>query len=214
MPTLKHFPGLASVYADTHFHLGSPTRSLKELKEQDWQPFQRILASTDAFLMLGHVRVPEVDEIYPASISRRLIQKILRREWGFDGVLITDDFSMGAIYSGPGGVASAAPRALNAGVDLILIAYDGDLYYPAMKSLLGAYSRGELAQGFLDQSEARLARTENLRKGETHESVVDSPLNDARVTGRERQDAYRKSLLRQPEKRAFGSGMGPSGLGS
>jgi beta-N-acetylhexosaminidase len=214
MPTLKHFPGLASVNADTHFHLGVATHSLKELKEQDWPPFQNILTSTEAFVMLGHVLVPEVDETYPASLSRKLIQKVLRRDWGFDGVLITDDFSMGAIVSTPGGVESASVRALNAGVDLILIAYDGELYYPAMLALLKAESRGELAEGFLDQSEARLTKIENLKKGEPNENGVDRPLSDAELTGRERQDAFRKSLLRKPEKRALRSGLGPSSLRS
>lgn len=159
MPTLKHFPGLGSVGTDTHFYAGHARRSLQEMTDLDLKPFREILANTEAFLMLGHVLVPELDAEYPASLSRQVVQKFLRREWGFQGVVITDDLAMGPTSGRPGGVGPAAVRALNAGVDLLLLAQDPGLYYPVMAALLGAEGKGELASGFLEISEGRLARS-------------------------------------------------------
>ena len=190
MPTLKHFPGLASVKIDTHLSLGFASRSLSELQQSDWRPFQKVLANTDAFLMLGHVMVPELDSEFPASLSRKLVQKTLRRDWGYRGVLITDDFSMGPIVAGKGGVGAATLQALNAGVDLLLISYDSDLYYPAMLSLMAAEGKGQVAEGFLELSEARLALASGLiKKSDSHHQVANILAKEIEFTGHRIQDA-------------------------
>ena len=78
---------------------------------------------------------------------------------------MTDDFSMAAAYASRGGLAAASVSALNAGVDLILIAYDPDLYYPAMYALLQAVAEGRLQADALDRSDRRLAGVAILRAG-------------------------------------------------
>ena len=55
---------------------------------------------------------------------------LLRGDWEYDGILVTDDFSMGAVYRSTEGWPAASVSALNAGVDLILISYDPDQYFP------------------------------------------------------------------------------------
>ena len=79
-------------------------------------------------------------------------------DWKHDGVLITDDFSMGAITSRPDGIAGAGVAALNAGVDLILVSYDPEQFYPLMDALLQADREGRLRRDMLDRSDERLRR--------------------------------------------------------
>ncbi len=135
-PTLKHFPGLGKVKEDTHLVDARLETDLKTLEAQDWKPFRKVLEQTSAFLMVGHATLVAVDSENPVSVSQKVIQNVIRQQWGFKGTIITDDFTMGPIFSRPGGVGKATQDALNAGVDLILISYDEQLYYDAMYALI------------------------------------------------------------------------------
>ncbi len=141
-PTLKHFPGLGRVREDTHQVAATLDASVSELERTDWLPFRRVAADTDAVMMLAHVTVVAVDPDRPASQSRRVVD-LLRRQWGFRGRLITDDLTMVPVYER--GLCGAVVDALNAGVDLLLVAYDTDQYFPAM-----ACARAALRDGRLD----------------------------------------------------------------
>ena len=89
-----------------------------------------------------------------------MVSGLLRRDWKYDGILVTDDFSMGAAYRSDGGLAAASVSALNAGVDLILISYDPDQYFPVVHALLRARpkvtAKGALAREALERSNRRL----------------------------------------------------------
>jgi beta-N-acetylhexosaminidase len=154
--TLKHFPGLGRVAVDTHLRGADLAASRTELEASDWVPF-RALMCNGAVAMLGHARLTTVDPAHPASFSRPVID-IVRRDWNCDSVLITDDFSMGAVYQSQEGIGGGSVAALAAGVDLVLISYDTDQYFAIMESLLGAAARGALRPQDLAESEARLAR--------------------------------------------------------
>jgi beta-N-acetylhexosaminidase len=156
--TLKHFPGLGRVFEDTHAKRGNLTTSLAELTNTDWVPFRALMGHTKAFTMLAHVQLTDVDSERPASISAPVIAGMLRGEWKYDGVLITDDFSMGAIYASSAGMENSSIEALNAGVDLILISYDPDQYYRVMYALLHADEQGRLSPELLQRSDRRLSR--------------------------------------------------------
>ncbi len=83
---------------------------------------------------------------------------LLRDTWKHDGILVTDDFSMGAVTFSREGVAGGAVAALNAGVDLLLVSYDPDQYVPMMYALLAAARDGHLRSDMLEASAARLRR--------------------------------------------------------
>ena len=87
-----------------------------------------------------------------------MIAGMLRGEWKYDGVLITDNFSMAAVYRSSEGIDNGSIQALNAGVDLILISWDPDQYYPVMYALLKADKQGRLDREVLQRSDQRLAR--------------------------------------------------------
>ncbi len=157
--TLKHFPGLGRVFEDTHKDSADLTADTSELAASDWVPFRRLMKAGEPFVMLGHVRLTALDPRRPVSFSRPVVDGLLRSKWGYPGVLITDDFSMGAVQRAHGGIGAAGIDALNAGVDLILISYDCDQFYFVMRALLQAEPEGRIAKDVLARSAARLART-------------------------------------------------------
>jgi beta-N-acetylhexosaminidase len=157
--TLKHFPGLGRVREDTHMGAADLPSQPGELSETDWLPFRSLMRKADVMVMLSHVRLTAVDPDRPASFSGPVVRDLLRTEWGYDGLLITDDFSMGAVYRSPEGIAGGSIEALNAGVDLILVSFDVDQYYVVMHALIEADRAGRLRNDVLQQSDRRLRKT-------------------------------------------------------
>lgn len=156
--TLKHFPGLGRVVEDTHLNDADLTTPVETLAAHDWMPFRALMHDAGAVTMLGHARLTAIDKTTPASFSKAVVSDLLRGEWNHDGVLITDDFNMSPAYASDGGIGGAVVLALNAGVDLILISYDGDQFYPAMHALLRADAAGLLQREQLARSDRRLGR--------------------------------------------------------
>lgn len=155
--TVKHFPGLGRVHDDTHHFSADLDAPLDELEASDWRPFRDVLAGSKAQLMVGHVTLKAVDPDRPASHSRRVIDGIVRQKWGYDGVVITDDLVMGAIYQH--NVCTAVVEAINAGVDLLLVAYDGAQFYRIFACASAGLAGGKLDAAMLRASDARLKRT-------------------------------------------------------
>jgi beta-N-acetylhexosaminidase len=155
--TLKHFPGLGRVFEDTHLDHANLTTSIVELADTDWVPFRSLMSQSRAFIMLGHVRLSAIDSERPVSMSLPVIAGMLRGEWNYDGVLITDNFSMMAVYRSDAGMDNGSIEALNAGVDLILISWDSDQYYRVMYALLKADQQAILNREVLQRSDQRLA---------------------------------------------------------
>ena len=119
---LKHFPGHGGVSIDSHESLPQDARAIADLYEDDMLPYRALLAEPRVAVMPGHVVYPDVDE-RPASLSSHWLQDILRKHMGFDGPIISDDLHMGAAteFAGP---HDAAPQALAAGCDLVLVCND------------------------------------------------------------------------------------------
>ncbi|MDY6783803.1 MAG: glycoside hydrolase family 3 N-terminal domain-containing protein [Cyanobacteriota bacterium] len=154
--TLKHFPGLGRVEEDTHLSSAKLETPIAQLQQDDWVPFRQVLKNTPAFTMLGHAILTEVDREHPVSFSESVVTGIVRNQWQHDGILITDDFCMQAVFRSKAGLRKATIAALNGGVDLVLIAYDTDLYYPAIRATLQARARGKLDEQRLAASQKRL----------------------------------------------------------
>jgi beta-N-acetylhexosaminidase len=117
--TIKHFPGHGSVREDTHVESAVDRRTLDELRQADLIPFADALAAGTEAVMMGHVAYPSVDAL-PAGYSRVWIQDILRGEFGFRGVVFSDDISMAAAESA-GGIGARIAAHREAGCDLVLV---------------------------------------------------------------------------------------------
>lgn len=94
--TLKHFPGLGRVDRDTHLHPARLSETPSELAA-DWLPFRALAGHAGSALMLGHVTLEALDPQRAASHSPAVVG-LLRSDWGYNGILITDDLNMGAVY--------------------------------------------------------------------------------------------------------------------
>lgn len=151
---VKHFPGLGRVRTDTHHFSADLDTPVDELEASDWIPFRKVLAGSKAHLMISHVRLSSVDPDRPASHSKRVVDGIVRKKWNFQGVVMTDDLVMGAIYQR--NVCLAVVEALNAGVDLLLVAFDGAQFYRIFACAVAASAEGRLDTAMLRDSEARL----------------------------------------------------------
>lgn len=150
-PVIKHFPGHGRASADTHFGFAT-TPPLEELERTDLVPYRALLDAVDV-VMVGHLLVPGLTERRPTSLSRRAITGLLRRDMGFDGVVITDALGMGAVarrWSNP----EAARLALQAGADLVMIDSVGQV--PAtLDHLVGAVRSGDLTRRRVDTAVLR-----------------------------------------------------------
>lgn len=117
--TAKHFPGHGSVPEDTHVADAVDRRSLPTLAAEDLVPFAAaIQAGVDA-VMMAHVTYPQVDPV-PAGYSEHWIRRLLRDEYGFDGVVFSDDVAMVAA-EGAGAVGRRVQLHLEAGCDAVLV---------------------------------------------------------------------------------------------
>ncbi len=117
--TIKHFPGHGTVIADTHIVSAADPRTLDELRVRDLVPFADAIRAGAEAVMMAHVSYPAVDA-QPAGYSRVWIQDILRGEYAFRGVVISDDISMAAAESA-GGIGARIAAHRQAGCDLVLV---------------------------------------------------------------------------------------------
>ena len=115
LPVIKHIPGHGRAREDTHAELPVLETPRAELEASDFQPFKAL--SNAPWAMTGHVVYSALDPDNPATTSRPVIQEVIRGFIGFDGILVTDDISMGALS---GNYASRAERSLEAGCDIVL----------------------------------------------------------------------------------------------
>jgi beta-N-acetylhexosaminidase len=155
--TVKHFPGIGGAPADTHHFSARLDTPVAQLAAADWLPFRALLAQPGAHLMVSHVTLAAVDPERPASHSKSVIDGIVRRQWGYQGIVMTDDLGMGAIYRH--GLCPAVVEALNAGVDLLLVVWDGGAqFYRVFDCALQGLRDGKLDAAALRASAARLGR--------------------------------------------------------
>jgi len=116
--TGKHFPGHGSTVADSHFELPVDNRSMQQIRDQDLSVFVNLCNHDLSAVMPAHVIYSAVDNV-PACFSHFWLQKILRDEIGFTGVVFSDDICMeGAKVMGD--ITERASQALTAGCDMVL----------------------------------------------------------------------------------------------
>ncbi len=123
IPCGKHFPGLGRAVLDPHKVLPVISRSEELIKSEDLLPFKAAAASGLPSFMTSHAVYEQLDPERPATLSPYILQDLLRKWLGFEGLLVSDDLEMGAI-EGERTVAQAAVEAFRAGVDLLLICED------------------------------------------------------------------------------------------
>ena len=118
----KHFPGYSAAKSDAHYELPRIDRTREQLNENELAVFRQFVDKIDS-MMICHGWYPCFEaEKTPASLSRRIITKLLREEHGFEGLIMTDDLDMGAILNGYG-LEETIRLAIAAGNDLAMICH-------------------------------------------------------------------------------------------
>ena len=150
---LKHFPGHGSTAADSHLGRSVTNRTLEELRNAELLPFTAGIEAGASLVMISHMSAPQITGNHlPCDLSPAIVTDLLRNELGYEGVVITDSHSMGAIteYYSSG---EAAVLALQAGCDIILMPHS---LPEAVAALQEAVSNGTLTEARINESVLRI----------------------------------------------------------
>lgn len=162
IPALKHFPGHGSAAGDTHLGVTDITATYQQAAEL--RPYRELIAGGyDDAIMTAHIVNRNLDPAgRPATLSPDIMTGLLRDELGFAGVIISDDMQMGAIVA-EYGPEEAAIAAINAGVDIVLLAnqqgdYDTGRVYRVRDAIVQAVADGRIAEGRIREAAERIRR--------------------------------------------------------
>jgi beta-N-acetylhexosaminidase len=161
----KHFPGHGDAAVDPHLDLPVFLGTMERLESAELVPFAAAVASGVPMVMTAHILLPQIDSENPASLSRAMLDGVLRRRLRFDGVILADDLGMGAIAKryGPG---DAAVRTLRAGTDVAMLCHDWRAVPPAIDEVRNARQGGRFDEkewrASLERIERACAQTEAL----------------------------------------------------
>jgi len=158
--TLKHFPGHGNAIDDSHYGFVDVTNAWTP---QELEPFSRLIdAGKVDLIMTAHLFNRQIDEDYPATLSKKTINNLLRGQLGYDGVVVTDDLYMQAIrnqYSIP-----TLELAINAGADLICVGnnistgFEADRPFKLVEMIVNSVKEGRIPWERLLESNERIRR--------------------------------------------------------
>ena len=153
----KHFPGHGDAAVDPHLDLPVFAGTMERLESAELVPFSAAIAAGVPLVMTAHILLPQIDPENPASLSRKMLEGVLRNGLQFDGVILADDLGMGAIAKryGPG---EASVRTLQAGTDMAMLCHDGSAVAPAMASVRAARQEGRFDEEEWSASLRRIER--------------------------------------------------------
>lgn len=166
---LKHFPGHGDTVIDSHKGLPIITKSIEELNQGEFYPFKKLIEEGVDMVLVGHLLFPALDPEWPASLSEKIVEELLRKNWGFQGVVITDALNMRALIDNYP-FETIIVRAFQSGADLLLSAaadqkaietildYGVDI---AMNALKNAFVKGEIKEEEID---LKLQRIQALKE--------------------------------------------------
>jgi beta-N-acetylhexosaminidase len=140
MAVAKHFPGIGRTVLDSHFELPDLDIDVDAMQGFDLFPFKTAISHDVAGIMLSHIRYTRIDPDWPASLSKTIADDLLRKEMGYDGVVMTDDLDMGAIEKHYD-LNTAIQQILSADIDMTLICHAGPNIEKAFKEILDVQKR-------------------------------------------------------------------------
>jgi beta-N-acetylhexosaminidase len=158
MTTVKHFPGHGDTATDSHLSVAQVTGDMARLQSVELPPFRKAIDAGVDSVMIAHVTVPALDPDpnHVASVSPTIVTDLLKKQLGFQGIVVTDALDMAGLtrlYSA--NIGRAAVDAFKAGNDLLLIPADLDASY---KSMLEAIRSGEISSAQIDASVLKILK--------------------------------------------------------
>jgi len=146
----KHFPGHGDTQTDSHLNLPLILHSRARLDSVEFVPFRQLIKNNVDGIMVAHLEVPSLQQqqSLPATLSPYVINGLLKHEFGFNGLVVTDAMDMGALVNSFGS-DSTAVKAVEAGVDILLIPPDEDV---AVNAIVNAVKSGRISEERINQS--------------------------------------------------------------
>lgn len=171
IPVLKHFPGHGDALVDSHDSLPTIQKTVSQLEEVDLFPFRKLASQVDV-MMTAHLLVPALDAARCVTLSKTIIQQLIREQMQFNRVVMSDSLIMQALIEQCGDLEEAAIQCLEAGHDLILLGgkrlnhkqHGGEISVEQVKkihqALVNAVLQGRLSREQIDIS---FERIQNLK---------------------------------------------------
>ncbi len=155
LATGKHFPGHGDTQTDSHLDLPIISQPRSRLDSIELLPFRRLIDSGILSIMVAHLEIPSLEpKKIPATLSSSIINDILKKEFRFKGLIVTDALDMGAIVNWYGS-DSAAVKAIEAGVDILLVLPDEG---KAIESIADAIKSGRISESRIDESVGKILK--------------------------------------------------------
>ena len=158
----KHFPGSGEVSVDSHYAIPVLDFDLQRLQDVEFAPFKAAIDAGVKMIMSAHVALPALNgqPELPATLSRQIMYDLLRKQMGFEGLVISDALDMEAITQGAGQIIEMI-AAIRAGIDLLLLKPDAEARTSIYDGLALAISRKLIAPENLEESIQRVFALKN-----------------------------------------------------
>jgi len=166
LTSAKHFPGHGDTETDSHLSLPVVNHDFERLQALELVPFERAIAAGVDSIMTAHLQIPQLDPDYPSTLSNITLSGLLRRDLGFDGLIVTDALVMGGITQ-QYGAAEAAVLAVAAGADILLMPEDAQA---AIAAICEAVNTGRLSAADILRAVERIWRAKH--------KLADLPVTD------------------------------------
>lgn len=154
----KHFPGIGKTDVDLHADTSVVPVSKENLLNEDTKVFVDLIkqSKTNTYaIMVSHAMYPQIDPDHPSSLSKAIITDWLRKDMGYNGVVVTDDMDMGALakhYT----FGDMAVQSILAGSDILLVCHEYEHMQEAYNGLMKAVKDGSISKERLDESVKRI----------------------------------------------------------
>lgn len=153
----KHFPGHGATKQDSHYFLPVINVPISKIEDEDMYPFSQIISNGADAILVGHLLIPKVTGVYPASLSRKFICKYIRKKFKYKGLIVTDDLKMRAIklfY----GAELAVKKAFEAGNDIIVFRFNKEEEKRALDNIFNLVQSGKIKENRINRSVNRILK--------------------------------------------------------
>jgi beta-N-acetylhexosaminidase len=151
----KHFPGHGDTHQDSHKDLPHLPHALSRLREVELPPFAAYARANLASIMTAHVVFDALDPDAPATMSSKVLHRLLREELGFAGLVVSDDMEMKAVAD-HFDLPQACVNGVLAGVDLFLVCHHAEVQRACIAKVAEAVERGQLPRARFDEARERV----------------------------------------------------------
>lgn len=157
---VKHFPGHGDTSVDSHVGLPAVDKEMESLMEFELVPFMEAIKHNTDGIMVAHILYNKIDPKYPSTMSEKIMTGLLREELKYDGVIFTDDLTMGAILENYD-IGEAAVKSIKAGSDVLVVCHGYDNVIKVFNSLKKSVQNGDLTEARINRSLARILSLKN-----------------------------------------------------